>query len=132
MRKPSAAGIVVLRDGVDDWEALVLWSDDDEPDLPKGKIDPGETYLETAIRETAEEAGITELDFQWGTQSTVVGKTTVMYIASTTQEPVIEPNVATGVLEHMDWEWIPLIELYGYLEGSYLQPVADWAFDAVD
>jgi len=34
-------------------------------DLPKGKVDPGETYLEAALREVREETGLQELIPGW-------------------------------------------------------------------
>ncbi len=54
-----AAGVVVLRDADPLREVLIVhrphrsdWS------LPKGKVDPGEHLLETAVRECAEETGL--------------------------------------------------------------------------
>jgi 8-oxo-dGTP diphosphatase len=56
----EAAGGVVLRDGADGHEVLVVhrvryddWS------LPKGKLDPGESAELAAVREVAEETGVT-------------------------------------------------------------------------
>jgi 8-oxo-(d)GTP phosphatase len=55
----EAAGGVVLRDGTDGREVLVVhrvryddWS------LPKGKLDPGESAEDAAVREVAEETGV--------------------------------------------------------------------------
>src|SRR5438105_3415206 len=81
---PRSAGIVVVRraDGdhpaerdarrqpgeaaIDDpWRCLLLRAYRDW-DFPKGMIDRGETPLEAAIRETAEEASIASLAFDWG------------------------------------------------------------------
>jgi len=54
-----AAGVVVLRNQETSPEVLIVhrphrsdWS------LPKGKVDPGESLLETAVRECAEETGL--------------------------------------------------------------------------
>jgi bis(5'-nucleosidyl)-tetraphosphatase len=126
LHQPEAAGIIVLHESPTGWEALILITDEG-PDLTKGKIDGGETPLEAAVRETREEAGITQLDFRWGTQALFVGGTTVMYIAVTTQEPDIIPNPETGILEHVGWQWVPLTELERVLAESYLVPTGSWA-----
>ena len=57
--------MVVVRRENASWRLLVLrayrnW------DFPKGMLEPDETPLEAAIRETAEEASITDLVFRWG------------------------------------------------------------------
>lgn len=55
----EAAGGVVLRDGTDGPEVLIIhrvryddWS------LPKGKLDPGEDHAAAAVREVEEESGV--------------------------------------------------------------------------
>jgi 8-oxo-dGTP pyrophosphatase MutT (NUDIX family) len=58
-RVEQAGGIAVRRDG-DEWWVLLVRSKKD-PALwifPKGHIEPGESPPETALRETAEEAGV--------------------------------------------------------------------------
>jgi hypothetical protein len=60
-----AAGVVVVRDTADGPRFLLLrayrnW------DLPKGRLEAGETSLEGAIREVREETGLGDLDFAWG------------------------------------------------------------------
>lgn len=60
---PKACGFVIARRADDGWAYLLLtsrkWS---EPGFPKGHVDEGETELETARRETEEEAGLTDLE----------------------------------------------------------------------
>ncbi len=51
----GAAGGVVIRDGK---VLLVHRPHYDDWTLPKGKVDPGETWEEAAIREVEEEAGL--------------------------------------------------------------------------
>jgi 8-oxo-dGTP pyrophosphatase MutT (NUDIX family) len=56
---PQAGGIVVRRDG--DRLSVLLVRAKKDPSLwifPKGHIEPGETAMQTALRETREEAGI--------------------------------------------------------------------------
>ncbi|MBI3959740.1 MAG: NUDIX domain-containing protein [Chloroflexi bacterium] len=69
IKQYQAAGGVVIQqgkiDGLDGERAYVLLLDRpdlDEVRLPKGHIDPGEDALTTALRETAEETGYTDLE----------------------------------------------------------------------
>lgn len=60
-----AAGFVLARKRDAGLEYLALMSRrNGEPGLPKGHSDPGETEHETALRETAEETGLTEVDIR--------------------------------------------------------------------
>ena len=56
-RTESAGGIVLNRKD----EVLVVSQRGNSWSLPKGHLDPGETPLEAAIREIAEETGVSEL-----------------------------------------------------------------------
>jgi 8-oxo-dGTP diphosphatase len=55
MNRVEAAGGVVLRDGR---VAVVHRPRYDDWSLPKGKLDPGETFEDAALREVAEETGL--------------------------------------------------------------------------
>lgn len=54
----SAGGVVLNRAG----QVLVVSQHGTSWSLPKGHIDPGETALQAAIREVAEESGVTQLE----------------------------------------------------------------------
>lgn len=56
----TAAGGVVRRSGPDD-DRILLMRRRGEWDLPKGKLDPGESIETCALREVAEETGLTGL-----------------------------------------------------------------------
>jgi len=55
-----SCGAVVYRRSKCDIEILLVkqFQDDDAWGIPKGRMEEGETYVETAIRETYEEAGV--------------------------------------------------------------------------
>ena len=54
-----AAGGVVWREGADGTEVLLVHrAKYDDWSLPKGKLDPGETWEQAAIREVFEETGV--------------------------------------------------------------------------
>ena len=57
-RSPSAGGIVLNSNG----EVLLVNEGDGFWGFPKGRPEKGETLLETAIREIAEETGLTEIN----------------------------------------------------------------------
>jgi bis(5'-nucleosidyl)-tetraphosphatase len=81
-------------------------------DFPKGAVEAGETPLEAARREVAEEAGITELEFVWGedyqdTPPYDRGKVARYYLARTASERVeLKANPTTGVREHDEYRWL--------------------------
>jgi 8-oxo-dGTP pyrophosphatase MutT (NUDIX family) len=55
---PRSCGAVVVRSKEDLWEALLIRSKRGNWSFPKGRMDPGESEIDTAIREIREETGI--------------------------------------------------------------------------
>jgi len=127
---PRASGIVVVKKFDDDWKILGLRSTKPKHngmyDLTKGLIDPGESSLEAAIRETHEESGISpdQLSFEWGKIS-IPCNTVTLYVASTKAEPTIRPNPNTGKIEHASADWLSIDDFKKRCIG-YLRPAADW------
>tara|TARA_R100000008_G_scaffold86865_2_gene82172 strand:+ start:7481 stop:7879 length:399 start_codon:yes stop_codon:yes gene_type:complete len=122
--KPGA-GIIIVRQIHEKTKVLALIARDGVMDIPKGIIDPGESSLEAALRETKEEAGITNLNFVWGNKSVISGDMTC-YVAQTTQDPVITPHPHTLVVEHIDSQWVDwdVLEENTY---AFLKPCIKWA-----
>ena len=126
-----AAGAVVFRRTERGVRLLVLrayknW------DFPKGLIEPGETELDAAKRETAEETGLTDLDFPFGdayrdTAPYAGGKVARYFIAETGATEIELPvSPELGRPEHHEWRWV------GYDEAEELLPprlgiVLEWA-----
>lgn len=103
-----SAGLVVVRQSGGQWRCLVLrayrnW------DLPKGTPDPGEQPLETALRETAEETGLSALTLPWGddfreTEPYSRGKIARFYIALSAEGEVSLPvSAELGRPEHHEF-----------------------------
>ncbi|MGB3541623.1 NUDIX hydrolase [Rubrivirga sp.] len=108
----AAGGYVVRRDE-SDLEVLLIfrrgaW------DLPKGKLDPGESVRETAVREVAEEVGIkqkklsvtahlgtTAHGYIWPKAQAYAVKTTYWYAMTTTAES-FKPEKREGI-EAVEW-----------------------------
>ncbi len=131
-----SAGVVVARRDTGGWRLLVLrayrnW------DFPKGTVEPGEAPLAAAIRETAEEAGISDLAFRWGegyceTAPYRRGKVARYYLAETTQKFITLPvSPELGRPEHDAWRWVGFDEAERLLPPR-LQPILAWAGRQLD
>jgi 8-oxo-dGTP pyrophosphatase MutT (NUDIX family) len=131
-----STGIIVLRREEGEWLGLFLrafrnW------DFPKGEVEPGESPLATAIRETCEETGIAELEFRWGEAFTETepynrgAKRARYYLAATTRrEVVFAVNPAIGGPEHHEYRWLSWPQLRR-LAPERLKPVIAWAEEVV-
>lgn len=88
-------------------------------DSPKGNVEPGETEQEVAARETAEETGITKLNFIpkfresiklfYKSEGQLVHKEIVFLLAQTSQKKV------KLSFEHQDYKWADYDEALGLL-----------------
>jgi bis(5'-nucleosidyl)-tetraphosphatase len=127
-----SAGIVVVRRDNGQWKYLFLrayknW------DFPKGIVEHPEEPLETARREVAEEAGITELNFRWGPvfKETVPysgGKKLARYYIAETPVALVtlSINPELGRPEHHEARWLSYAEIKT-LAPPRLLPVVEWA-----
>lgn len=61
VREPTAGGII-FRHGKKDIDVLLIQDAKDRWTIPKGHIEPGETAVQTARREIAEEAGLDNVE----------------------------------------------------------------------
>ncbi|KAJ9580832.1 hypothetical protein L9F63_023990 [Diploptera punctata] len=93
---------------------------------PKGHVDPGETDLETAFRETEEEAGLTRNDIHVYEDFTKVIKYPVRGVPKTTVYLLGEVKQDTPVKiseEHQDFKWLQLNKACELLGHQTLQQV---------
>lgn len=125
-----AAGIVIVRPTEQSFDVLCLriYS---HYDLPKGRIEDGESELQAAIRETSEEAGISEVKFVYGYDSITIKhskrpKQVTFFLGTTKQEPVLTKNPLTGEYEHHGIVWLP-IDIAAQRVHVYLRPAIVWA-----
>jgi 8-oxo-dGTP pyrophosphatase MutT (NUDIX family) len=126
-----AAGAVVFRRTGGGVRLLVLrayknW------DFPKGRVEPGESELDAARRECAEETGLTALDFPFGdahrdTVPYAGGKVARYFLAETQVEAITLPlSPELGRPEHHEWRWVSFDEAEELLPPR-LGLVLEWA-----
>ncbi|HPF27943.1 MAG TPA: NUDIX domain-containing protein [Steroidobacteraceae bacterium] len=131
-----SAGVVVVRRAGDSWLCLLLrafthW------DFPKGLVEAGEDSWVAAVREAAEEAALTDLNFRWGTQCIDTGpyranKVARYYLAETHTGTITLPvNELIGRPEHHEGRWATLAEARE-LVSPRLWPVLEWAQKTLD
>ena len=110
MREQKSAGIVLFRNDSDKNEFLLLNYPQGHWDFVKGKIERNETSHETALRETKEETGITNIEFVDGFEESVeydfrfkkenIHKKVIFFLAKTN-----EKNIKLSH-EHNDYLWL--------------------------
>ena len=110
MGNEKSAGIVLFRNDSDKNEFLLLNYPQGHWDFVKGKIERNETSHETALRETKEETGITNIEFVDGFEESVeydfrfkkedIHKKVIFFLAKTN-----EKNIKLSH-EHNDYLWL--------------------------
>ena len=110
MGTEKSAGIVLFRNDSDKNEFLLLNYPQGHWDFVKGKIEQNETSYETALRETKEETGITNIEFVDGFEESVeydfrfkkedIHKKVIFFLAKTN-----EKNIKLSH-EHNDYLWL--------------------------
>jgi len=126
----SAAGCLVFLEGTD--RVLLLHDPQRGWDLPKGKPEPGETPLETALRETHEEAGMypTVYPDLWLWMPEIY-----FFCATSRERPTLLPNPESGKVEHDTADYFPIERASAMLVPSLspclsvftLNPERSWA-----
>lgn len=126
-----AAGAVVFR-RTERGPVLLLLRAYKNWDFPKGTMEPGESELDAAKRETTEETGIVSLEFPFGdahkdTLPYAGGKVARYFLAETGETDIELPvSPELGRPEHHEWRWVSFDEAEDLLPPR-LAAVLDWA-----
>lgn len=110
MKKERSAGVVVCMEKPGGNQFLLLNYPTGHWDFVKGKIEQGETLHQTAVRETKEETGISDLEFVEGFEEKInynfqfegelIQKEVVFFLGKTKTHTI---NVSH---EHLDYTWL--------------------------
>jgi len=139
-----SAGIVPVKITGGEAKFLLVRSGD-YFDFPKGKLDNDESHKEAAIRELAEESGLTDVDFVWGDEyketlpyptksnKKKVKKIARYYVAQVKSGDVILlPNPLTGIVEHQEAVWVSYREAELLSLKERIREVLCWAAEVVE
>lgn len=128
----DGAGIIIVRDFDGEWKVLGLEDPDGGMDFAKGHAEVDEEPMETAFRETEEEASLSEgdLSFEWGEDPIIIDGHLFLYLASTAADPQIARNPETGKLEHKNIQWLSFDEM-SKQALYYLKPGVSWAREKI-
>ena len=110
MREQKSIGIVLFRNDSGKNEFLLLNYPQRHWDFIKGKVEEGETPHETALRETKEETGISDIEFIDGFEESVeydfrfknedIHKKVIFFLAKTNEKKISLSH------EHNDFVWL--------------------------
>ena len=110
MREQKSAGIVLFRNASNKNEFLLLNYPQGHWYFVKGKVEEGETPHETALRETKEETGISDIEFIDGFEESVeydfrfknenIHKKVIFFLAKTNEKKITLSH------EHNDFVWL--------------------------
>lgn len=132
MKEQFSVGIVVYFKGKEKIEYLLLHYEFGHWDFPKGKIEPGETKQETALRELKEETGL-DVDLEKGFDHSfsyiftdkfgdLVHKTVYFFVGQT------ETKKIKLSFEHIGFDWLefePAFQKLTYKNAKQLLEKAD-------
>ena len=116
----AAGGLVYNQQG-----AILFMFRSGKWDLPKGKLDDGETIEACAIREVEEETGLTNIhlgkligitNHEYTMDNILYEKETNWYKMAVSGQQVLIPQTEEGILE---LKWVDKLEMHHYLSNSY-------------
>lgn len=131
-----SAGVIPVRQTNEGYRFLLLrvyryW------DFPKGQMEDGEAPFDSALREVAEETGISDLTFPWESAHYETapygrGKIARYYLGLTETETVVFGiNPELGRAEHHEYRWVNADEARELLNDR-VRRALNWALELLD
>ncbi len=109
----KSCGVVLYKEG-DPRQYLLLHYPEGHWDFPKGHVEEGETEIDTALRETKEETGITDVEIDKGFREKIsyfytrdgksIYKEVIYFVGKTNAEDLELSH------EHVGGEWMPYLK----------------------
>ncbi len=130
-----SCGFVVVRRSGKGWQAVMLRSFS-HWDFPKGMRESGETPLQAAHREVAEETSIADLQLDWGDRYIESGpysrgKVARYYLGRTEQSQIVMGiSQDLGHPEHNEYRWVDFDGAYD-LAVPRVRLIVRWARDII-
>ena len=116
LKPDKACGAVVIRD----YQVLMVYQNNGFWGFPKGHMEPGESEVETAVREVAEETGLKivvdggkRFEFSYDLPELGLHKTVVLFLAETDRQ-----EARRQVSEIKELKWVPFSEVEDMLTFS--------------
>lgn len=116
LKPDKACGAVVIRDD----QVLMVYQNNGFWGFPKGHMEPGESEVETAVREVAEETGLKivvdvkkRFEFSYDLPELGLHKTVVLFLAETDRQ-----EARRQVSEIKELKWVPFSEVEDTLTFS--------------
>lgn len=113
MRKETSCGTVIIKDK----KVLLLFQNNGFWSFPKGHIEPGESEIETAKRETKEETGLDVEIFpekrfllNYYIEELDIDKYVVLFLAKIIDDKIFERQET----EIEEMRWVPISEVENY------------------
>ena len=136
MKTEISAGGIIVRKKNDIWEVLVVRDMNNELTFPKGVVEQGEDTYTAAVREIAEEVGITKVEMILKLpviryvykKTTLISKTVHYFLFITKNNEPLTPQQEEGI---HDPQWMPLdraLQIIGYQKTNkpLLLQVKQW------
>ena len=127
MKNEVSAGAIICKQTRSSWEVLLIRDMKGILTFPKGFMEKGEDIKQTAIREAAEETGITDLMYQaelpdvsyfYTRNGQSIQKLVHYLLFLSENEHTLAPQVEEGITEIL---WMPIekaLEVIGYTKSN--------------